>query len=136
MRKINKIIVHCTATPEGRPVTVSEVDRWHRARGFGGIGYHRLIGLNGEVREGRNPETAGAHCEGQNANSLGVCYAGGLAKDGKTAKDTRTAMQKAALLKLLKELKAKYPEATVHGHREFADKACPCFNAKEEYKNI
>jgi N-acetylmuramoyl-L-alanine amidase len=136
MRTINKIIIHCTATPEGRPVTVPEVDRWHRARGFAGIGYHYLIGINGETGTGRNIALAGAHCEGQNAHSIGVCYAGGLAADGKTPKDTRTAAQKAALLKLLKTLKAKYPAATVHGHREFAAKACPCFDAKNEYKNL
>jgi N-acetylmuramoyl-L-alanine amidase len=136
MRTINKIIIHCTATPEGRPVTVKEVDAWHRARGFNGIGYHYLIGLNGETWTGRSIELVGAHCEGQNANSIGICYAGGLAKDGKTAKDTRTAAQKAALLKLIKEFKSKYPAATVHGHREFANKACPCFDAKNEYKAI
>jgi N-acetylmuramoyl-L-alanine amidase len=76
----------------------------------------------------------GAHCEGQNANSIGICYAGGLAADGKTPKDTRTVAQKAALLKLIRDLKLKYPGATVHGHREFANKACPCFDAKSEYK--
>jgi N-acetylmuramoyl-L-alanine amidase len=134
MRAINKIIIHCTATPEGRAVTVSEVNKWHRARGFAGIGYHYLIGLKGEVWPGRNIELPGAHCEGQNANSIGVCYAGGLAADGKTPKDTRTVAQKAALLKLIRDLKLKYPGATVHGHREFANKACPCFDAKNEYK--
>ena len=78
----------------------------------------------------------GAHCSGQNANSIGICYVGGLAKDGKTPKDTRTDAQKHSLLELLKELKAKYPNATIHGHREFAAKACPSFDAKSEYKDI
>jgi N-acetylmuramoyl-L-alanine amidase len=136
MRKIEKIIIHCTATPEGRAVTVSEVERWHRARGFNGIGYHYLIGLNGEVRPGRNIALAGAHCEGQNAHSIGICYTGGLAADGKTPKDTRTPQQRYALQSLIRDLKAKYPGATVHGHREFANKACPCFDAKNEYKNL
>jgi N-acetylmuramoyl-L-alanine amidase len=135
MRTITKIILHCTATPEGRPVTVKEVDAWHRERGFQKIGYHYLIGLNGEQWKGRNVEEIGAHCEGQNANSIGVCYAGGLAGDGKTAKDTRNEAQKTALLSLIKELKQKYPQATIHGHREFANKACPCFDAKAEYRN-
>jgi N-acetylmuramoyl-L-alanine amidase len=136
MRTINKIIIHCTATVEGRAVTVKEVAAWHRARGFSGIGYHYLIGLNGEIMTGRNIELAGAHCEGQNAHSIGVCYAGGLVADGKTPKDTRTLKQRHALTSLLKDLKAKYQGATIHGHQEFANKACPCFDAKNEYKNI
>jgi SAM-dependent methyltransferase len=81
MRKIDRIIIHCTATPQGREVTVGEVDRWHRARGFSGIGYHYLIGLDGNMRTGRSVKQAGAHCEGQNAHSIGVCYVGGLAAD-------------------------------------------------------
>jgi N-acetylmuramoyl-L-alanine amidase len=136
MRTINKVIIHCTATPEGRAVAVAEVDRWHRARGFNGIGYHYLISLDGTVLKGRPIELAGAHTEGYNSNSIGVCYAGGLATDGKTAKDTRTPAQRRALLSLLKDLKAKYPGVTIHGHREFANKACPCFDARNEYKNV
>lgn len=135
MRQIEKIIIHCTATPEGRAVTVKDVDTWHRQRGFSGIGYHYLIGLNGEVWKGRPLEIPGAHVVGHNAKSIGVCYAGGLDRS-MNPKDTRTAAQKASLLKLLKELKAKFPGATIHGHREFAAKACPCFDAKNEYKNI
>jgi N-acetylmuramoyl-L-alanine amidase len=133
MRKIKEIIIHCTATPEGRPVTVAEVDRWHRARGFQGIGYHYLIGLNGEVWQGRSVEIVGAHCEGHNAHSVGVCYAGGL-DDRARAKDTRTAKQKAALAALVARLKTTYPGATVYGHRDFSKKSCPCFDAKNEYK--
>ncbi|MDR0833857.1 MAG: N-acetylmuramoyl-L-alanine amidase [Candidatus Symbiothrix sp.] len=136
MRKINEIIVHCTATPEGRNVTVAEVDKWHRARGFNGIGYHYLIGLDGTVLKGRDIELVGAHCLNHNANSIGVCYVGGLALDGKTAKDTRTIAQRNALKSLLKDLKTKYPGATIHGHREYANKACPCFDAKNEYKDL
>lgn len=129
MRKINKIIIHCSATPEGRAVTVQEIDKWHRAKGWNGVGYHFVIGLNGEVWSGRNVELAGAHTEGQNANSIGVCYVGGCDKAMK-AKDTRTAAQKASLIKLVKELKTKYPNATIHGHNEFAAKACPSFNVQ------
>jgi N-acetylmuramoyl-L-alanine amidase len=134
MRKINKIIAHCTATPEGRAVTVAEVDAWHRTRGCAGIGYHYLVGLNGEIWNGRDIALAGAHCEGQNADSVGVCYVGGVAKDGRTPKDTRTGAQRESLAKLIEKLKTEYPEATVHGHREYASKACPCFDAKDEYK--
>ncbi len=132
MRIINKIIIHCTATPEGRKVTVADVTAWHKQRGFATIGYHYLIGLNGEVWQGRSIAQIGAHCEGQNSNSIGVCYAGGLAADGKTAKDTRTPAQKASLATLIAELKQKYPTATIHGHNEFAAKACPSFDVKKE----
>ena len=132
MRKIDKIIIHCTATKEGRPVTVAEVTVWHKDRGFVTIGYHYLIGIDGEVWTGRPVEQVGAHCTGQNANSIGVCYAGGLDADGK-AKDTRTAAQKESLVTLVKELKETYPAATIHGHREFANKACPCFDVKAEF---
>jgi len=135
MRKITQIILHCTATKEGQPVTVPQVTEWHKARGFNTIGYHYLIGLNGEVWKCRPEEQAGAHVEGRNANSIGVCYVGGLDANMKP-KDTRTPAQKQALLDLLKELTKKYPTATIHGHREFASKACPCFDAKIEYKNL
>lgn len=136
MRKITKIIVHCSATPEGRAITKDDIDKWHRQNGWNGIGYHYVIYLDGSVHIGRDEEIAGAHCAGHNKTSIGVCYIGGLAKDGKTSKDTRTDAQKYALVELLKRLKSKYPEATIHGHREFAAKDCPCFNAKKEYENL
>ena len=136
MRKIDKIIIHCTATPEGRTVTVKDVDTWHRQAGYQKIGYHYLIGLNGERWQGRSVEEVGAHTKDHNQNSIGICYVGGLAADGKTPKDTRTTMQKVALLTLLEEIKACYPNATIHGHREFTPKDCPCFDAKNEYKNL
>lgn len=135
MRKINKIIIHCTATPAGRIVTIKDVDFWHRQRGFKGVGYHFLVGLSGEVWQGRDINIIGAHTLGQNRGSIGVCYVGGLDANG-GACDTRTLAQKNALMWLLKLLKAQFPNATIHGHREFSKKACPCFNAGAEYKNI
>jgi len=132
MRTINKIIIHCSATKEGQKVTVADIDRWHKQRGFAKIGYHYVIGLNGERWLGRNISEIGAHCEGQNANSIGICYIGGLAADCKTPKDTRTNMQKLALKTLIEEIKASYPAATIHGHNEFANKACPSFDVKKE----
>ena len=90
MRKINLIVVHCTATPEGRDVTVADIDRMHRARGWKKIGYHYVVYRDGSVHEGRPVNEVGAHVYGHNANSIGVVYVGGVAKDGKTAKDTRT----------------------------------------------
>ena len=134
-RSINMIIVHCTATIEGKEYSVAEVRKWHIKRGFSDIGYHYLVGLDGRVHEGRNVNISGAHTAGYNAHSIGVCYVGGLDKDGK-AKDTRTPAQKAALKRLLTDLKKMYPHASIHGHREFANKACPCFDAKNEYKGL
>lgn len=135
MRTINKIIIHCSATPEGREVTVADIDRWHRERGFTQIGYHYIIYLDGTIHKGRAEHIVGAHCLGQNQTSIGICYIGGLDKNGKP-KDTRTMKQKLALLDLLTHLVVKYPNATIHGHNEFASKDCPCFSVKEEYKNI
>lgn len=131
MRTINEIIVHCSATPEGRNVTVKDIDTWHRQRGFRCIGYHYVIYLDGSVHTGRPESQVGAHCLGHNSHSIGVCYIGGVAKDGKTPKDTRTDAQKESLIKLIKELKVKYPKATVHGHREYANKACPSFDVQK-----
>lgn len=136
MRKIDKILVHCAATPEGKDFTVEDIDKWHRARGFKKIGYHFVIYNDGSVHKGRDIEEIGAHCTNHNSRSIGICYIGGVAKDGKTPKDTRTEPQKTALLELLKELKVKYPKAEIYGHRDFANKACPSFDAKTEYKNI
>lgn len=136
MRTINEIIVHCTATPEGKDFKAKDIDRWHKERGWKKIGYHYVIDLDGTIEKGRGENEVGAHCSGRNAHSIGVVYVGGLAKDGKTPKDTRTDKQKEALWKILISLIIKYPDATIHGHNEFSSKACPCFNVKEEYKDI
>ncbi len=132
MRKINRIIIHCSATPEGKDYTVQQIDQWHRQRGFRCIGYHFVIYRDGSVHEGRPIEQVGAHCKGYNANSIGICYIGGCAADGKTPKDTRTEAQRVALIRLVADLKTRYPSATVHGHNEFANKACPSFNVQTE----
>ena len=137
MRKINKLIVHCSATPEGRDVKTETIKDWHvNGNHWKDTGYHYVIERDGSIHKGRDENVIGAHCSGQNANSIGICYVGGVAKDGKTPKDTRTDAQKQSLLELLKELKAKYPNAAIHGHREFAAKACPSFDAKYEYKDL
>ena len=136
MRKITEIIVHCSATPEGQNFTAEDIDRWHKQKGWQGIGYHYVIYLDGSVHKGRNEEIIGAHCLGHNAYSIGVCYIGGLDKWTKAPKDTRTDAQKQALIDLLKSLKEKYPNAIIYGHRDFSKKDCPCFDAKNEYKNI
>lgn len=135
-RIITEIIVHCSATPEGKDFTVDDIRRWHKAQGWSDIGYHYVIYRNGHVEPGRNVDIAGAHCVNHNAHSIGVCYIGGVATDGKTQKDTRTLAQKAALLSLLTDLRKLYPNARIYGHHNFAAKACPSFDAKTEYKNV
>ena len=137
MRKINKIIIHCTATPEGREHDVADIRRWHLKRGFNDIGYHYLIHIDGTIEEGRPINKQGAHCSGQNRGSIGLCYVGGMSKDMKKAKDTRTQAQKDSLIKLMHELIYKYnKDMTIHGHNEYANKACPSFNVQEEYANL
>ena len=135
-RRINEIIVHCTATPEGRDYTVADIRQMHKAQGWVDIGYHYLVYRDGSIHEGRNVDMVGAHCQGHNAQSIGVCYVGGVARDGKTPKDTRTPAQKDALIHLLMQLVCLYPDATIRGHRDFAAKACPSFDATKEYKNL
>lgn len=138
VKDIDTVIVHCSATAEGKDFCAADIDRWHRARGFSKIGYHYVIRLDGTVERGRRDNETGAHCTQQRMNhhSIGVCYVGGLAADGKTPKDTRTPAQKRALLTVLRTLKGRYPGITVRGHRDFAPKACPCFDATREYEDV
>ena len=135
-RNIKELIVHCSATPEGKDYSVDTIRQWHLQRGFSDIGYHYVIYRDGSIHIGRDESIIGAHCTGHNTNSIGVCYIGGCASDGKTPKDTRTTEQKQSLVKLLKELKTKYPQASIHGHRDFSSKACPSFDATKEYSSI
>ena len=135
-RSITEIIVHCSATPEGRNVSTEAIKRYHMTHGWNDIAYNYVIELDGSIHDGRDVNKVGGHTANHNRHSIGVCYVGGCAKDGKTAKDTRTEEQKAALLTLLKELKQLYPAAVIYGHRNFANKACPSFDAKAEYKDI
>ena len=136
MRKISKIIIHCTATPEDRHTTVEDVRRWHLDRGWSDIGYHFLIYLDGSLHEGRPVEKQGAHCKGHNKESIGIAYVGGIDKVNFKPKDTRTEEQKEALIYILEYLKIQHPEAIIYGHNDFASKACPSFNAAKEYENI
>ena len=149
-RVIKEIIVHCSATREGQNVTVDDITKMHKSRGFNTIGYHYVVYIDGSIHNGRDVDLIGAHCTNHNSYSIGVCYVGGCKKDGKTPKDTRTDAQKKALLSLLKQLKQLYPSAKIIGHRDTSPdkngngiiepfewiKCCPCFDAKEEYKRI
>ncbi len=149
MRNIQYIVVHCSATQEGKDFSASDIDRWHKKKGWKGIGYHYVIRLNGEIETGRAENVIGAHVKGHNRNSIGVVYIGGL-DQSLAPKDTRTAVQKASLNCLLRELKEKYPQAQILGHRDFSPdkngngiiepfefiKVCPSFDAKKEYHDL
>lgn len=149
MRDINLIVIHCTASKEGVELSVADIDKMHKARGWKGIGYHYVIGLDGVPRLGRPVQEVGAHVKGHNGDSIGIVYVGGLDDDGKP-KDTRTAAQKKSLVELLKMLKVQFKDAVICGHRDLSPdkdgdgvvekhewlKACPCFDAKEEYKGL
>ncbi len=142
MKNIEKIIIHCSATREGDDSINAEViDRWHKKRGWKGIGYHFVILINGLIETGRMINKCGAHTKGLNCSSISICYVGGVEsernEDGKyEAKDTRTLKQKETMLELLHVLRKMYPEAKIHSHRDFAAKACPSFDATTEYCNI
>lgn len=137
MRKITEIIVHCSDTPSGRDDRAADIRRWHvNGNGWKDIGYHYVVNIDGTIEAGRPVEDVGAHCVNHNANSIGICYVGGRnAKTGKQ-EDTRTDEQKTSLILLLKFLRSKYPNVKIYGHRDFAQKACPCFDAKKEYENL
>ena len=135
MRAIKEIIVHCTATKPSVDWGVKEIRRCHiNDKGWADIGYHYVIRLNGFIERGRAEWRQGAHCVGHNRHSIGVCYVGGLDQNGNPS-DTRTPAQRRAMLTLLKELTQKY-HCEIHGHNEYSAKACPCFNAYEEYKGL
>ena len=153
MRQIKEIIIHCSDSPEGRNDTANDIRSWHKKRGFNDIGYHYVILLDGTIEVGRAEDQIGAHCSNHNANSIGICYIGGAewrdgvdekgkpikGKDGKTMlipKDTRTVAQYNAMTQLLRDLKKKYPKATIHGHCQFANKACPSFDVPKYLKQI
>ena len=151
MRNINKIVLHCEATPEGEEFSDESVNLSHKQRKFTPyikdgktyyIGYHYIIHLDGSVHACRPEEVIGCHASGHNKNSIGISYVGGCPPRSdknwmKKGKDTRTPQQRfALLLKLLKELKAKYPQAKIIGHRDVANKACPSFDAKKEYASL
>jgi len=141
-RKITRIVVHSTATPEGKDYTVNDIRKMHKAKGYSDIGYHYVIYRDGTLHEGRNVNISGAHARGFNATSIGIVYVGGTSatekdKNGNPkAKDTRTAEQKATLLRLLKDLRKMYPQAQIVGHRDLNATACPSFDAKTEYKGL
>ena len=134
IREIREIIVHCSATPEGKSLSFEACRRDHvENRHFRDIGYHYYITRDGHIHAGRPEEQPGAHCKNHNSHSIGICYEGGLDRRGRPA-DTRTEAQKEALLDLIFSLRMDYPQAVIVGHHDLNPmKPCPCFDAAKEY---
>lgn len=137
MRCITLIILHCSATREGRNLDYEACRQDHiRHRGFKDIGYHYYLTRDGTIHRGRPIEDIGAHCKNHNRHSIGICYEGGLDRNGHPC-DTRTLAQKASLVALLRELKKLFPRAIILGHCDLDPlKSCPCFPAAVEYSGI
>ena len=137
MRKIDLIVIHCSATKVTQNFPLEALIACHKARGFKTAGYHYYITKDGQMHQCRPEEMVGAHARRYNAHSIGICYEGGLDANGKKA-DTRTPEQKQALVALLRSLKYDYPDAVILGHRDlpWVTKLCPCFDAREEYRSL
>lgn len=130
--KPTHLTIHCAATPEGRDVAADTVAAWDIAR-FGQESYHHIVTLDGADHV-RLPDTArGAHVAGHNTGNIGVCYVGGIDKDGRP-KDTRTPAQRQTLRQIVKRYCKAYPGIIVIGHRDWPGvvKACPSFDVKSE----
>ncbi len=132
MRKIDLIVIHCSATREDRSLTPDDLETLHRRRGFNGTGYHYYIRKDGTVHLTRPIDRIGAHVRGFNAHSIGICYEGGLDADGHPA-DTRTPEQTEQFILLLMRMVKIFPGVRIRGHRDMPGsipKACPCFDAE------
>lgn len=141
MRNIKRIFVHCTAGPQTQ--TIAEIQKyWKNVKKWNKPGYHYIIKPDGEIVPLQPEDKPSNGVAGYNSTSINVCYIGGVDKQGR-AVDNRTDAQKESLIKILKDLKSRYPDAEILGHREIWGqdpskwhKMCPCFPAKEEYKDI
>ncbi len=143
MRKIERIFVHCTAGSQ--KASVNDIMAEFRRKGWKYPGYHYLITPDGVIHQLLDEEEVSNGVRGFNATSINVAYSGGI-----NSVDNRTEAQKASLLRLLKELRLRYPKAAIMGHRDISPdkngngivdpweriKDCPCFDAKDEYKNV
>lgn len=149
-RKLTKfIVVHCSASQPKADIGVSEIRKMHIQRGFANIGYHLVIRRDGTVENGRAIGEVGAHVQGYNSVSVGICLVGGVGKDGKTAENNFTPFQFDALYTLLRQMQLKYPGAKIVGHRDLSPdlnhngiiepeewmKQCPSFDVATFLKN-
>lgn len=136
-RTTDYIVVHCSASPPKVDVGAKEIRQWHRAKGWVDIGYHKVIRRDGRVEDGRPIDVVGAHVENHNSNSVGICLVGGIDDKGRP-EDNFTRSQFHSLALLLTELRTKYPNAEILGHRDFpgVKKACPSFDVRSWLKTV
>lgn len=147
MRNIKYIVVHCTASHQS--MTIEGLKQEFKRKGWVNPGYHYVVSPDGKITQLLDEDKVSNGVKGFNAVSINVAYIGGIDTNGKPT-DNRTDAQKASLRSLLKMLHKKYSTAVIQGHRDFSPdlnkdgkitpnewmKACPCFNAKEEYSNL
>lgn len=147
MRVIKYIVIHCTAGSQKE--TMEELYAGFKARGWKNYGYHIVVDGNGDRHDITDLEKIANGVAGFNSNSIHVSYMGGIDRKGKPV-DNRTDSQKEQLISIIKELKEKYPDAELKGHRDFSPdtnkngkvdtfewiKVCPCFDVKTEYQNL
>lgn len=133
MREVTELVLHCSATPNGRKFTVKDIESWHKQRMDWGpspsgkyIGYHYVIYINGEIAGGRSPEEVGVHAKGHNKNSIGICLIG---------MNKFTQAQWDALKYLVSSLQVEYPDIAIIGHNEVSHKDCPGFDVQEWLAN-
>jgi len=129
MLPIRYLTIHCAATPEGRDVKAATIDAWDKAK-FGQVSYHGIIELDGSYVVGLDDDQKGAHVGGKNTGNIGICYVGGMDKQDKKPKDTRTEAQKKTMARVVRNYMAQHPGLIVRGHRDWPGvaKACPCFD--------
>ena len=128
MDDIRFLVVHCSDTPNGRHHTAADIDRWHKERGWSGIGYHAVIQTDGTVEAGRPECTMGAHVRGHNGHSLGVCMIG---------RDQFSDAQYRSLEGVLLDWKTKHPGAEIVGHHDLdPDKTCPGFDVHDWWDGL
>lgn len=126
------IVIHCSATPPSMDIGVTEIDRWHRARGWLKVGYHFVIKRDGTVETGRALDAPGAHAKGYNHKSVGICMIGGVTETDRTRPSNNfTPEQWGALRSKVVEVLEVHPEAKVIGHNEISAKACPSFDVQQ-----
>lgn len=147
--KLKYLVIHCTATPDGREVSSDEIRKWHTAplskggRGWKQVGYTDMIHLDGRVeRLVNNNEDANVDpwevtngAAGYNSVSRHVVYVGGVTRQG-IPRDTRTTAQREALKKYVLDFHKKHPDVKIVGHNQLAAKACPSFDVPKWLKEI
>jgi N-acetylmuramoyl-L-alanine amidase len=138
MRDITRIILHCSAKYEGQDVSAATIKKWHTSppRNWSDIGYHYVVRLDGTIEQGRPLGRAGAHTRGHNKDSVGICYIGGVDACNEP-KNTMTDEQRASIKRLCLALCLVLQKPlTLHGHREYAAKACPSFEVADEFAGL